>query len=520
MIVNYLGELKIYKKILNTPNIMRVLQKLVYVLSRNKTKNIRQYGFLQDKSGRLMEFYNAMLDEKFNTDEEAAKTLLGTTPKDKTYRRLKNKLKKELLNALFFVDTSKGNYTDLQKAHLECYKNWANLKILYAHTANSSVSLEFFEKILTKAIKFGFTDIVFDVSRILSTQYSYHFGDRKRFIKYEKLMNHYLFILQLEVKAEALYNKITLEYVRSKSAKPELFLFIQEHFAEFKDYLGKINSHRFNSKGYLIGVYMYMSKNDYKNTIKICEEALHYFDNRPYEHKMTQLAFLNQLTGCCTQLKLFKKGEASALRSIELAQEGISNWHRSRETYLTLLLHQGKYKQAYQVFQTARKHKSYKFLNDHTKERWQIYEAYIELLYEMNQVEEEVTPKKKFKVSKFLNEVPTYAKDKRGYNIPIIIVQFLFLVKRKKYDAARQRIEALEKYGGRYLKKNDTFRTSCFIKMLSQFSKYGYQKKAIHRNTSKLLEKLNEVPLEIADQANEIEVIPYEMLWELALEVL
>lgn len=499
---------------------MRALQELVYILSRNKTKNIRQYGFLQDKTGRLMEFYNALLDEKFNTDEEAAKTLLNTTAKDKTYRRLKNKLKKELLNALFFVDMSKGNNTDYQKAFAECYKDWANLQVLYLNTRSSSIWLEFFEKLLTKAKKFDFTEIVFEVSRQLSRLYAFHLGDKKKCLEYEKLMNHYLFILQLEVKTEELYNKLTLEYAKSKSAKPELFFLFQDYLAEFKDYLGKINSFRFNFNGYLIVAYMYLSKNDYKNTIKVSEEALHYFDNRPYENLYAKNAFLTQLTVCYTQLKLFKKGETAALRNIEISQVGKANWHRSRETYLILLLHQGKYEQAYQVFQNVRKNKSHKFLVSFTKERWQIYEAYIELLYEMNQVEADATPKKKFKVSKFLNEVPTFVKDKRGYNIPIIIVQFLFLVNRKKYDAALQRIEALQKYGGRYLKKNDTYRTSCFIKMLSQFSKYRYNKKAIHRNTNKLLEKLQEVPLEISNQANEIEVIPYEMLWDLALEAL
>jgi len=498
---------------------MRALQELVYILSRNKTKNIRQYGFLQDKSGRLMEFYNALVDEKFNTDEEAAKTLLDATPKDKTYRRLKNKLKEELLNGLFFVDTSHGSYTDLQKAYYECYKDWATVKLLKIQSS-PTIFLEVSERLILKALKYEFTDLVFDVSRWLKNEFSGRIGDKKKYLYYKELANEYSKILQLEFKTENGYNDLILLFARSKSSNPEIFLLAQPLFNEIKEYLGNIDSYRFNLYGYLIGVYMYMSKHDYQSTITICEEALYYFDNRAYNHRIAKQAFLNQLTVCCTQLKLFQKGKAFALRSIDLAQEGKSDWHRAQESYLILLLHQGKYSKAYEVFQTARKHKSYKFLIDLTKERWQIYEAYIALLHEMNQVGEGAVPNKKFKVSKFLNEVPTYLKDKRGYNIPIIIVQFLFLVQRKKYDEALQRIETLEKYGSRYLKKNDTFRTSCFIKMLSQFPKQGYQRKAIQENTNELLEKLSKVSLEIADQANEIEVIPYEMLWELALEVL
>jgi len=498
---------------------MRTLQELVYILSRNKTKHIRQYGFLHDKSGRLMEFYNALVEEKFNTDEEAAITLLNTTPRDKAYRRLKNKLKEELLNAFFFVDTSKGNHTDIQIAHAECNKNWANLKLLYYYNANSAC-LELAKKILMKAKKFEFTDIAFDVARMLKKMYALRLGDKKNYDKHEKLVNDFLFILQLELKADIAIDRITLEYIRSKSAKPEMYFFIKEYYDEFKDYLGKINSYQFNLMGYLVGVYMYMSKNDFINTIKVCEEALDYFDNRPYDHRKAKQGFLNQLTICCTHLKLFEKGEASALRSVEMSQVGKTSWHMSKEAYLNLLLQQGNYEKAYQVFQFARKHKTYNFLSNFIKERWQIYEAYVELLNELDKVGADTLPNKKFKVAKFLNEVPIFAKDKRGYNIPIIIVQFLFLVKRKKYDPALQRIEALEKYGSRYLKKNDAFRTNCFIKMLSQFSKYHYQKKVIQEHSKKLLAKLKEVPQQLTDEANEIEVIPYESLWDLALEAL
>ncbi len=498
---------------------MRTLQELTYVLSRNKIKNIRKYGFLQDDSGRLMQFYNAILDEKFKTDEEAAMALLNTSPKDKTYRRLKNKLKEELLNALFFVDTSQRNYSDMQKAYYEYNKEWAMIKILQIQST-PTIFLKMSENLISNALKYEFTELIFDVSRLLKLQYSGRIVDKRKYIYYRDLANEASRILQLELKVENDYNDIVINFAQKKSSNPDIFPIAQKVYKEIEEHLGILSSFRFNLHGYLIGVFMYMSRHDYQNTIIICEKALHYFDNRPYDHRVAKQAFLNQLTVCCTQLKFFKKGEVSALRSIEIAQEGKSNWHRAQESYLILLFHQGKYEQAYQVFQTARNHKSYKFLIDLSKERWQIYEAYIGLLYEMNQVGEDVTPNKKFKISKFLNEVPIFSKDKRGYNIPIIIIQFLFLVKREKYDEALQRMETLEKYGSRYLKNNDTFRTSCFIKMLAQLPKQGYQKKAIQENVIVLLEKLNEVPLEIADQANEIEVIPYEMLWELVLELL
>ena len=109
---------------------MEGLKELVYILSLNKTKKIRQYGFLHDETGRLLAFYKGLVTDKWNTDEEAAKDLLNLSPKHKTYRRLKNKLRENLLNAFLFLDFEKGTYTDMEQAYYSSVKIWAQIHIL------------------------------------------------------------------------------------------------------------------------------------------------------------------------------------------------------------------------------------------------------------------------------------------------------------------------------------------------------------------------------------------------------
>jgi hypothetical protein len=56
--------------------------------------------------------------------------------------------------------------------------------------------------------------------------------------------------------------------------------------------------------------------------------------------------------------------------------------------------------------------------------------------------------------------------------------------------------------------------------MLLQIPKQNFDRTAVEKNTSKLLDKLKAVLLEKANQTFEIEIIPYEDLWEMALESL
>jgi len=81
-------------------------------------------------------------------------------------------------------------------------------------------------------------------------------------------------------------------------------------------------------------------------------------------------------------------------------------------------------------------------------------------------------------------------------------------------------MEGIEKYCSRYLKHNDTFRSNCFIKMLLQIPTYAFHRERVTRQTQKLYEMLCSVPMEVANQTYEIEIIPYEALWQITVSAL
>ena len=131
-----------------------------------------------------------------------------------------------------------------------------------------------------------------------------------------------------------------------------------------------------------------------------------------------------------------------------------------------------------------------------------------------------VVEKKRFRMGKFLNSVPIYSKDKRGLNIPILIIQLLFMIVKKDYDQSLERFDAIQKYCSRYIKKGDNLRSNCFINMLLQIPKASFHKAGVIRKAQKYYDQLLATPLEVSGQAHEIEIIPYEDLWGFILESL
>jgi len=126
----------------------------------------------------------------------------------------------------------------------------------------------------------------------------------------------------------------------------------------------------------------------------------------------------------------------------------------------------------------------------------------------------------KFRLGRFLNNTPTYSKDRRGMNIPILVVHILFMILQKRHDEAIDRMEAIDRYCSRYLVKGSTFRNNCFIKMLLTIPKSAFNRIKTEREVQKYRERLDENPLNVTNQTHEIEVIPYEDLWELTIELL
>ena len=56
--------------------------------------------------------------------------------------------------------------------------------------------------------------------------------------------------------------------------------------------------------------------------------------------------------------------------------------------------------------------------------------------------------------------------------------------------------------------------------MLLQIPACSFHKAAVERKTAKFLNRLKGMPLDVAKQSHEIEIIPYEELWELVIDSL
>ena len=496
---------------------MRSLVEIVRVLGQYQNhKALQTLGISQDPKTQIGKFYFGIKSGKFTTDEDAAKAILNSSGGAQDYRSLKAKVRNRLLNLVFFISPNKLKVDqEYNKIAIHCHKRWMAAKILHVIGAENTAA-KLAAQVLRQAEKIKLSYLIVDIARYLRFHHGLLTGDEEKSDHYNKLYHKYRQIEFLDDKAQEYYIQLALFYARSRAEKSEIHEQAKAFYSEVEPHISKYKTYKLIYFGGLIKLITYMSINDYQTSMQICEEVLEELNKDPLFPTSGKITFNMQQLTCCIQLKQFSKGESISKAALKLLIPGIHNWFVHQDLYFLLCMHTKNYHRAYEVIQETQNINGFNSLNENKQEVWRIYKIYVNYLIVKGKIEVAGQPPR-IRLAKFLNEVPQYSRDKRGLNIAILIIQILLYIHRKNYDAAIDRIEALERYCSRYLLRDKDFRSNCFIKMLLKIPRANFHPIAAERHAKELKEKLIEKPLNIANQAHSIEIIPYEDLWEIAI---
>ncbi|NUO01866.1 MAG: hypothetical protein HUU01_14780 [Saprospiraceae bacterium] len=504
---------------------MQEITALAEFVSKNKIKQVERVAIRGKAKTQLTKLYNLLSSGKIASEEEATLMFFGNSPNRNMYfSRLKRQLRDRLVNTIFLIDANQPGFNDYQRAYYSCYKEMVAVKILLGRYAQPA-AIPLAEQMLKKALRFGFSDIILGVARDLYTYYGVLVGDKKKFDLYKDMIAEYTKIYFAELRAEEYYIDIMFNYAKSKGSKTDLADIAGKYYRELEEVTQHTQSYRLKYLFYQISILRFEIVNDYLNTLKVCEEALHFFQsNTAYvSHSQTVIiTFMNKQLACHTRLQQYNEGTELAKRALKSITEGTLSWFNTLSYYIIICFHSKQFQKAYQIYEQATGHPKYKQLIQNKSEEWNIFQAYVHYFIMQGKIKPDVhkPASAKFRTSKFLNQVPTFSKDKQGANISILILHTLFLLAQGDYNKIIDRVESLNMYTHRYLRKDDTFRSNCFIKMLLQLPHGNFVYKPVMRGAARYWEALQSMPLHAARQNAELEVVPYEILWEYVVQSL
>ncbi|MGK0365599.1 MAG: hypothetical protein ACI85O_002665 [Saprospiraceae bacterium] len=495
---------------------MEELQELISIVTKYKLRSVEVIGNVATTDSKYQEFYDLINSEKVRDDESAA-AYYGLQPTDKKYRRLKQGLKSRLGNMLFLTDGDHPDMSEFQKKKIKGIKDWFTILLLRQRGAKA-FTVDLVKNSFKDLEKIEYSKGLLDYSVFLMTYYSTQSPNSTEFTIWNDNVEKYLLIYSAEVKSLASFYKIIQPHIKNKGYNSETVKLAKIEIAKLKPYKEKVSTGIFMTMYYMILVMEKMGCNDYDATIQVCEEVISKMQKKTYFAGVNISLFFHNMIACLIYTRQYTKAETIFNESQIYITEGRNDWFADKNLYISLQLHQQKLQIAWDTFQEVSAHPKYKKLSQHYLESWKILEAWLYLAAKKGKIEIEETHKKRFRLSKFLNEMPLFSQDKSGMNIQIILLQTAWSLKSGKYDDVTDRIDALKKYTSRHLDKNTNMRSNCLIRMIIKLAEESFHKTNTLVKTEKIYTQMQTKSPNIMEEAHDLEIVPYELIWEWILE--
>ncbi|MBC5994358.1 hypothetical protein [Pontibacter cellulosilyticus] len=486
---------------------MQDLKRLVRIIADEGSKVLpvvdpTDYTSLE---GRLYQFIRNH-DEL--TDEEVCLHLYGEKRLTPSYRMLKSRLRKKLLNSIAFIELSEkhtriGHVKYIEASFLIHQANklfWLGEPLLAEKIADQSIAI---------AQKIELYDVLFKAYEI-KQQAELAISNRSKFEYSSRMLQHYARMHAFECEAIIVFNKLKFEVSTGVSNTRKQGADYKELLLKLKDIWQTTGSSRIHSFYHIAHIGYCEVLGDYENILIAIKEAEDLLVSGSINKVWFNENFNNYIkVYSCLRLGKLEEGLQYSSLCLDKLKEGTPNWFAFLENYLLLSLHKNDHNLTRQLCALAVEKGVLKSSIFSSKEKWTLYLRYVKLLLPQEQIVEAAIPD----LGKY--EISLLSKDKEGFNLPLLIVEYLEMM--PKLDAEDMELYAsrFRKYSSKYLKGEVWDRARLFLKLLILSMKEEGER--LEKKATPLLQKLKSTPPP-RDPVAEVEIIPYEHLWELVLE--
>lgn len=477
--------------------------------------NQNDFNTSKSKVGKLFEIIK---ENNFSDFKELQEATYGEIASESAFKKLIFRFKEKLINTLFFADVNSPLFSERTRAYYISSRRTLSIRMIVERGARR-LAIEIAENTLPICLKYEFTELSVLLSRFLLRQYSGNVMNTKKYLSFKKTYGAQVKIYNAELEMEEISSAIifkrnatSLIYNKKNSFKlldtevEKAILFSQENPS-----IELILS----CSTIILDYYK-----ELKNFSKY-KEWTFYFAERIFSKPFLSIVTLENLLNAQLRITLLTKDAKTAdeieFNFFQKLINGNFNWYVVNLYYILTLLHCKKFVKATYQLEFVIGNKTFGNQPAVIQENYFICQAYCSYLNIIG-ITERIKNQGEFRINKFLNQVPEFSRDKQGANIPILIIQILFFLADKKYSKIIDRIESLNLYSYRHLKKDENFRSQCFIRMISEMVRADFRKQGTIFRTEKLLTKLKAVPIDMYPATAETEIIPYEDLWEMVVE--
>ncbi|WP_345238064.1 hypothetical protein [Hymenobacter saemangeumensis] len=467
------------------------------------------------KPSKEVQLVNALVKTTGVTQQQLVRELYGSTGSANAvaFRKLRSRVQTKLLNHLFFLDHSDPRHIVTRRYEMQVLGLFHQVSALYAE-GEYVLSARLLRKCLRLAEEGEFTWYSLQAARTLRAIYADQ-GQAASYRAIEKKLAKLQQQLGWEEEVERLNAEVKLLFVSTVASRRANMAKLPAYIKQIEDLHRRARSYNTFFPLYRLRLAQEEAVGNYSEIINITTDAA----RRLQQGKLNERRFDKRFNNFMSVYAHLRGGQA--VRGLKLAEvyardfhHSSTNWFYFHEHYLLLALHAGQYERAQRILQTVSKNQSYPKQRPAAQQRWELFRAYVEFLQPTP-----AAPLKARSIAQWALMIPEYNRDKRGHNVAILVLQMLYYLRQRDLDAVLVRMERLRKYQQRHLREAATLRSRLFLRLLALVVEKDFDADECAEKGQNILAKLRAAP-QPGEAYAQIEIIPYENLWAITLQLL
>jgi hypothetical protein len=471
---------------------VRQLAEVARIIDRGRDP--REKAFELKKNGRisrLNRLYVGAVSGTITSDEVAATEVFGVTPQDSAYATAKSRLKRRLLNAIMLLNLKRAGYSKYSQAQYSGYRTLFIVQSLLL-LGGRRVAMKIAKNAIVYCKAYHLTGLELELLTLLRTDASLR-ADSVKFTEFSTRIEELLQDLQAESRALSYYGELVIQIGKRSKDIEDLSELATQRAKALAELPYDCATFSFRVNFYRINFYALDMSGRFKEVVKLCDEALAYFNRLPeFASSVAVSEFAFRKLDACLKIRDLENGEQAASLAKSLLKEGSNNWFMIQSHYCYLLLHSSRFEEAYRIVGDATGHPRFANLPTLNQEQWKICELHV--LYAVDRLESEGGRINKVRPDARLDAIkqvaPTLSQDKQGHKVSLLILHILYLLEIGDFNGIIDRMEALKLYRARYLKASQFPKTASFFKLLQIMENNSFNYKLVKEKGEKEYQKL------------------------------
>jgi len=486
---------------------MDEIKDLIKIVTDHTKRNVPLLDLKNQHSNgnKEMNLFLGLKNGEFQNDLEASNGVYGSDEVDFKFRMLKSRLSRKLLNHLFFMDFESKGYSKTQNYYQEAL-DYLHFSRMLLNVDEVCLGTKMLQKTVDLAKQCEYTSIVLDCLKALREVYATTYRP-KLFRNINNRISELETTLQIEEKADAIFqeNALTINSTvnnRKTSVEPYKIAVVN-----LEELYNQTASYNIFERYMTLNIWCLELEGDFEGVLNFIAdiEKKHKagsVNQERFDPSMFHIAKGNALI----KMRKFDEGQAYIGGLLKDVDQSNKMWVSLAEQLVILNLQSGQFRMASEVFLKALNHRFFIELKEKETLRWNIFRSYIYLQTKDKRV------LKRFNFQNFIEDTPRFEKGKAGHNVAILILQFsahLYF----NIELLHSIIEAMDDYVAKHLNNSFSNRTKTFCKLLRKVVVYNREYDTIVSKCKYLQEKLY-ASRSAGNSFIDIEIFPYEMLWE------